>query len=139
MSLSGGHLSEISEPHVRRFGDVPIGSKLPDGTLAKKRQIEIFIMVFSGIGQHFHVSVREEDNPIWNSAPPDWVFSKAGTWQHAWDDDGGKGKMFSERFARRRDVVAWVKRTVKKHFSMKTHRLVWTSPKVRQWFYKDGD
>lgn len=145
MSLLGGYLREIPKPHVRKFGSVAIGALLPDGRIAEKRPVVVSIMKFYGIGQHLHVSIREDDNPIWNVDPNHWAqrLEKGGLWHEAWDDEMLRGLAFDESFVKRRDALAWVKSIAKKHFSTKTHRLVWNPHRstVRrpQWIYREGD
>lgn len=75
-SSHGGHLVDLSLPHVRRFDDK-----------RRKRHVYVEIHTWRGLSlgaKHWYVSVREEDNPIWDEAEQ--------TWRVCWDDKEACGR-----------------------------------------------
>jgi hypothetical protein len=120
-SISGGHLKDIPQPHVRKFpGPSP-------------RQVTIAIKRYFGIGHHYYGSVDEENNPIWNS--------EDNAWQETWDDREGKGRTFSSLGDVSIDVIhQWIRRILDEHFQPKADyefvSALWSSV---EWFYREGD
>ena len=124
--IFGGYLKEIPKPHKRKFEDK-----------RRKREVTVTITMFFGVGKHYYVGIREEDNPIWDSTVEE--HGPIG-WHHAWDDDGKNGERFSERFTIKEDAERYIKKKFKKHFPKKTHKLVLDLiGETTQWFYKEGD
>jgi len=116
----GGYLKDLSKPYKRQFpGD-------------KKRRVEVRVMQYYGIGIHFYVSVREEENPIWDE--------KENYWTTCWDDksEETRGKRFSDRFVDYEDVEIFIKETFEKNFSQKTHLLEFDFETEKKWFYGEG-
>jgi hypothetical protein len=78
MSITGGYLREISEPHVRRW---------PSTKGTDLRRVFVRISLYEGAGgHHYYPDVWEEDNPIWNAIE--------NKWQVAHDDEIAKGRSF---------------------------------------------
>lgn len=124
--IMGGHLKEIPKPHIRVW----------DKPGRKKRRVEVNITVFYGIGHHYHVNIREEENPILCSC------ADAEKVHHhkTWDDKDADGKTFDDKFNTEKEARNWVRKIFKKNFSRTTHELVsgLGNDKLK-WFYKDGD
>ena len=118
-SLFGGKIEDCPQPFVRKF-------PYP----RRKRSVRLTVMVWCGIGHHFHTSLREESNPIWNGE----------AWQTSWSDPECDGKSFFEAFETEIEARKWIHYTFDKHFSRKTHKLVTDlDQKFVRWFYKEGD
>lgn len=118
----GGYLKDIPLPHKRRFP-----------SKEEKRQVYVSISKFYGIGIHYHVSLREEDNPILDTS------KEKPIWREAWDDEEGKGKHFFDKFKTDAEMEDFIKKTQKKEFPKKTHRLSFSDTVQKRWFYRDGD
>lgn len=113
----GGYLKDIPKPWRRRFNDG-----------RRKRQVQVTISKFYGIGKHWHFDLSEEDNPIWNAA--------LKCWHTAWDDRAGRGKHVSGKRSVRPVAVAAARRMAAKHFPGR--KLVPAVPGVK-WWYASGD
>jgi hypothetical protein len=114
---SGGYLREIPKPHVRMFADK-----------RRRRKVSVTIGVFYGIGHHYHVTMSEEDNPIWNCAE--------NCWQFAWDDKNYRGRIETGIFGLETQAIDYVKRTARRYFPKHSHRL--TKPfSSSRFFYKE--
>lgn len=120
----GGYLKDAIQPLVRKFPN----------NLGIKRELKLSVTKFWGVGEHYHVSIEEESNPVLCE-----VDGKL-KWQLAWDDLDLHGLRDSEAFMTKEAVEQWV-REATKDFSEETHRFVWSalSPIDNEWFYKDGD
>lgn len=126
---SGGYLKEIPKPHKRYFDD-----------RRRRREVTIHITIYQGIGMHYHVTLSEEDDSIWNISSSEYYEDEVVGWQTARDDDRSKGESISEKFNTPRQAEAFVRKTLRRRFPRKTHKYVygWTG-QSRKWFYKDGD
>jgi hypothetical protein len=134
--ISGGHLSEIPEPHVRMFPG------------ENKRRVSVSIAVYDIVGgRHYRVSLYEDDNPIWDcrtrkqEAPgiyervvrqcmekdtkaDEEYWAQACGWRLAWDDDNGRGREFhSGALDFLYQVEDFITETWEENFSDKTHYL----------------
>ena len=69
----GGYLKDIPLPHRRFWPGAP-----------RKKSVRIRIMRYYGQGPHYHTSLKEEHNPIWDTIE--------GTWRESWDDEEGRGR-----------------------------------------------
>lgn len=123
-SIHGGYLKDAIQPLVRKFPN----------NLGIKRELKLSVTKFWGVGEHYHVSIEEENNPV--------LCEEDGKlmWLSAWDDLDLHGLRDGEAFATIEAVKQWV-REVTKDFSEETHKFVWStlSPIDNEWFYKDGD
>ena len=104
MSISyfGGHIKDY--PNARRM--------FPG---KKKRLVSVSIHKYYGIGAHFHVTLSEENNPIWDA--------KEKGWRECWDDTKAKGRIEFTRAQSLTSARAWIEKTMAKEFPPKTHRL----------------
>lgn len=106
----GGHLSDIPEPHVRKWpGPAP-------------REVRIHIRCWAGYApgaRHYHFEVVEEDNPVWDGRPatswgrPD----KPGGWTLPWHDKEGEGRTFRGIALSYNRAVQFAEAVVNKHFA----------------------
>jgi hypothetical protein len=107
-SRHGGYLAEIPEPHVRMFPG------------PRKRVVRVMP---ARIFRHYHTSMREQDNPIWDGRPKRGVLT-GPAWTTAWDDDEGKGRTLFEIFDNLTQVGLWVAKMTKLYFPAKTHEVI---------------
>lgn len=77
--MFGGHLENIPEPHIYKWPGCE-----------RKRTVTVRIMRWPG-NPHYHVSVNQEDNPVWNSLPKEWGDNGPIGWTVPWRDYPGKG------------------------------------------------
>ena len=77
----GGKFEEIPEPHVYFW---PASQT--------KRKVTVKIMRYYGYGPHYHVSMREEDNPIWDGRTDEYHEGGPTGWVTPWDSYPGKGR-----------------------------------------------
>lgn len=118
----GGHIKDIPEPHVRRF-PAPPGSKDWDGT-PLLRDVRVQAVKYF---QHWHIRIREEDNPVWDPNPnvafnhPDEPIG----WSEPWDDEGGKGRVFlNSSHGSSVEARKWIASIIRRHFPKTTHKIV---------------
>lgn len=78
---------------------------------AARRRVHTSITRFRGIGCHFHALLEES---------------------------GREGKSYAAKFDSHMAAAAWVLRMAKKHFPVKTHRLIHCQ-REGPWFYREGD
>lgn len=76
----GGHIEDIPKPHIRKWP-----------TSKQKRSITIRIMRFDSMRKHYHVSINQESNPIWDATENEFDPGKPIGWTTAWDDLEGHG------------------------------------------------
>jgi len=116
-SRFGGNLSDIPLPHRRYFDDK-----------RRKREVRIILQTYFGIGTHYYIDLREEENPVWN--PIDKV------WQESWHDKDAKGLTFMGRFDTKQKAINWAYKMIQKHFPK--HRVVGWGQSIK-WFYRESD
>ena len=109
--LSGGHLKDIPKPHIRYFDD-----------RRRKREVKVSILKFEGYGIHYHVDIKEEDNPILDIGENH--SSGKPCWHACWDDEKGRGKLFAKKFNSTSDAAHYIKEVWHEEFENKTHKLV---------------
>ena len=112
ISSHGGRFEEIPLPIVRLFADK-----------RRKREVTVHIGIFSGVGMHYHVDIREENDGLLDRSidPP---YRKKPVWRECWHDQGAKGMMCWKKFNSVADAARYVKRIWNKEFSDKTHKLI---------------
>ena len=116
---SGGELSKITPPHVRFF-DVS----------RRKREVVVSVMTFYGIGEHYHVTLKQQENPVWNRY--------RRRWQSPRYDRDSDGRRVSEKFDTCKEAETFIRRVMRWIFP--NHRAVRDDYTGRRWFYKrDGD
>ena len=129
-STFGGHLSELPKPHFRRFGP----------HRKEKRPVKVSVHRYYGIGQHYWVTLREEENPIWDA--------EIGGWRQCWDDDKSKGRIESEQFLSLTSATLWVRKMQKKDYPPSRYKLSTNvsctnlvEDEEKVWFghFKEGD
>jgi len=128
-SCFGGNIAEFKKPYKRKYGPK---SKL-------KRPVRVSARKYYGLGQHYWVSLHEEDNPIWDA--------KEKGWRLCWDDAEGRGRIFSKSFLSMTSAQLWIEKLVRKEFPNKHFKL--DKPDLnglsdddeKIWFghYKEGD
>jgi len=127
-SYYGGNIAELPKPRRRRYGT----------RKREKRPVKVSVHKYYGLGQHYWVSLHEDDNPIWDKKEKGWRF--------CWDDNEGKGRIFSEPFLSMLSAQLWIEEMVKtefpkKHFELNTNLNGLTEEDEKVWFgtYKEGD
>lgn len=117
----GGYLKDIPKPYKRKFPD------------ERKRRVCVLVTQYYGIGIHFYVHIREEENPIWDE--------KENCWRIAWDDESEEtgGKRFHKRLNTSEQVENFIKETWEKEFSEETHVLEFQYDEDKRYFYKESD
>lgn len=115
---SGGNLVDIPEPHRFLYDD----PKLTPLVFVESH-------IWSGIGIHYHTSIKEDENPVWNEAEKHW--------QQPWDHKSRWS--VDEKFNTPEEARAFVIKTLKKQYKKKKIRVCVRSSGVRSWFYKNGD
>ena len=125
MTLHGGKLKEIPKPWKREF---------PSKT--KKQRVYTNIHSYRGFvpgAIHWHASLEEENNLIWNR--------KKRCWQMAWDDEKAKGRCFlGAAFMSQVEAHDWIEQMRQDNFPERTHVLVEEHGTNRRWIYKrSGD
>lgn len=131
--LSGGCLKDIPKPHVRQWPN-------DDGV---KRDVAFHVATYLSIGCHYHVSFNQDANPIWNpqtneEAKPTWEAIQ-GTgygrrvigWQHAWDDEEGKGRVGGEVFSTKWKAARYIRLVVALVFP--GHRITVNAMDLDEW------
>jgi len=105
MSIFGGYLKDIPEPHKRMFPG------------EKKRAVKVTVMKYDMVagGIHYHVTMEEGSNPIWDSSVEDW--------RGAWDDDDLGGAIEHETTDTIGQATDFIKRVWSEKFSDDTHYL----------------
>jgi hypothetical protein len=99
----GGSLAEIPPPRRRRFPK--------HGPRTVRVELTSWIGYSPG-AKHWCAEIKEEHNPLWNSAEQ--------AWQSAWDDKRGKGWQTRLEFAgetARDDALRWIKATLRRRYS----------------------
>lgn len=79
--IHGGNLDEIPEPHVYFYP-----------ASGEKRKVTVKIMRYYGYGPHYHISLKEEDNPIWDNREDEHQKGKAKGWTCPWGKYAGTGR-----------------------------------------------
>jgi hypothetical protein len=112
ISCHGGHIEEIPLPIIRFF----------ESDKRRKRTVSVTIGIFAGIGIHYHVDMKEENDGVLDRSI-DLPYHNKPVWRECWDDQEAKGMMFWEKFNSVADAARYVKKIWKKEFSAKTHKL----------------
>lgn len=107
---TGGHIADVPAPHVRYHSLVG----------APRREVVVTVTKFI-MGSHHHVSMAEEDDPIWDRTVDKY---QDGTWRRCWDDDAGRGLVLRTEYVHTRWIEPWIQRMVAQHFPPSTHVLV---------------
>lgn len=108
MTILGGHLTDIPEPHYRKWP----GS-------SEKRLIRVSITNYGLLGApHYYLDIVEEDNPVWDSREAgSWGRTGEPTgWRNPWDDPEGRGKQFYKRCSSLMEAKGLMEEIVKEHF-----------------------
>jgi hypothetical protein len=131
--LTGGYIKDIPKPHRRMF---------PGKT---KRKLRISVARYS-CGVHYYVTIREEDNPIWDKSlhGPGWGKERADKpigWHVAWDDKKGKGREFEQRCNTSRAASKYIADMVAKHFPADLYEIEGDSftNKITHQYKREGD
>lgn len=119
-TMTGGYLREIPEPHVRYFS-------LPG---ARRRRVRVLVGVFSGIGRHYHVSSKVEDDYIWNEARE--------LWQNPWDAQFLAGAIDMQRFDSAHQARAYIEDVLTPKYPADAYELVFEG-EAHAWFYPEHD
>lgn len=97
------YLANHPFPLIRKFpGDKP-------------RKVTVRIDRWPG-NPHYHVSIKEEPNPVWDDERADWY--------ETYYDDSGRGAQFSCKFFSPKNADAFIKLIWKDWFKPDTHVLV---------------
>jgi hypothetical protein len=111
ITVWGGKIEEVPLPIIYFFDDK-----------RRKREVEVVVGVFPGIGVHYHVDIREENDGVLDRSI-NLPYRTNPVWRECWNDEKAKGKQFWEKFDNERDVANYIKKIWKKEFSSKTHKL----------------
>ena len=116
----GGYLKDLSKPYKRQF------------PCDRKREVLARVSKYYGVGVHYHISITEEENPIWDK--------KENCWRTCWDDKSKEteGKRFDDSFIDYDGAEKWIKEIFEKNFSSKTHLLRFDFEEEKKWFYGEG-
>jgi hypothetical protein len=122
----GGNIADVPKPHIYLW-DHP----------TRKRRVRVRILVYTGAGHHYHVSLRQESDGVWcrRVEPP---YTTEPHWRECWDDAKAKGLDLSEKFNTMAEAAVWIRKMKRKYFPPKTHVLVDDIYDTR-WYYRDGD
>ena len=111
--IRGGRLKEIPKPYKYRY---PSNDEL--------REVRVTVNSFTEIGsigaKHWYVTIKEDDNYIWNI--------QENCWQQPWDLlEIHKGRKFEDKttFINKPDAMSWARRIVNEHFSGVQYKVVW--------------
>lgn len=117
-SMLGGYLKDV--PHGalkrRKFKSDNIG-----------RYLSVSLTKYTGVGQHYYVSVREESNPLWNE--------KDQRWQKFWDDTEADGFSDHNRFNTLKQVEQYFKK-IKRKF--KNHSIELPEEDIKYYYGEGG-
>lgn len=80
-----------------------------------RRKVVVRIDQWPG-NPHFHVSIKEEENPVWDE--------ERGDWYSTFRDDNGRGAQFSCKFWKMVNADAFIKLIWKDWFKRETHILM---------------
>ncbi len=107
MSTCGGYLKDIPKPHKRKWPGH-----------AERRRINITVGSFGIVGGiHYYVTLREEDNPIWDSTPDRYSKGEPSGWTSAWDDDKANGRIFERKCKSLHEVARFTDLVLALNFS----------------------
>jgi len=88
------------------------------------------IAQYTGIGKHWFVSLKEEDNPIWDV--------QEDGWRIAWDDTEARGRYFDgPKSLSYGWAHTWAKQMIARHFP--NHEIHGDFDAPVHWFYREGD
>jgi len=136
MPIYGGHLKDVPEPHRRYYAD-----------RRRRRPVRVRIMKYYGIGLHYHVSIEEEADAVWDSSVNQHS-GKPNGWRRCWDDKtpGAKGEFVTFKRRTHLEALAEARRVLLRRFPKRTHSWRLESlcgdevPRGARWFYKnEGD
>jgi hypothetical protein len=96
-----------------------------------KRSVTATVSAFTGYGTHFHVVLREEDEPVFNRRTDQWEVPSR--------DPAGEGKERMMKFRSRRTAMRWIEATFEAEFSYDTHQLSVRDEHDGIWHYGEGD
>jgi hypothetical protein len=106
-SYYGGNPEDIPKPWKKKFPG------------KEKRLVEIAVVIFS-VGVHYHTSISEEDNPVWDSSG-----DCGGGWRTFWHHPKNlRGRFFEQSCATPYHAKKFIDETLRK-FPKKTHKVVW--------------
>lgn len=116
----------------------PLKRKFPG---KDRRKVIVRIDQWPG-NPHFHVSIKEEENPVWDEEKADWY--------DTYQDDNGRGAQFSVKFWKRKNADAFIKLIWNDWFKAETHILMCASTEFTEtktalqkrfdkWMTKVGD
>ena len=114
-------LADIPTPHRRYFQEYP----------DKKRTVVATIGRFTGYGMHFHVILREEDEPVFAA--------DTGRWEVPSRDPAGEGKERMMKFRTRKAAERWIEAAFAEEFSPETHALLVREDSPCERSYVEGD
>ena len=113
-----GSIKSIPEPQTHYFPH-------PEGN---RRRVEITITKHYGIGQHYYVAIREENNLLWGG----------DGWYRFDDDEAADGaELYSSGFATMAPAKAWIRKQLKQ-FPRSTHDATYKT-RTPKGFYREGD
>lgn len=131
MTTTGGYLREIPEPHRRKWPE----SK-------ERRTVSVSLGRFTGF-PHWHVTIREEDNPIWDSRDAaEWKRpGEAIGWTLCWDDHSAerKGKTFDGTFDSQSEAMRFIEQVTQEYFPLETHRVFINCEDAEFYYARVGD
>jgi hypothetical protein len=128
-----GSIAEIPPPHLRKF---------PSDT--ETRKVTVTISRWGGIwgGGHYHITLREEPNPVWDSRNRDYGDHSVIGWRTPEDDLDGMGREFKSVFKTQNAAQSWARGIISTHFENgQGHYEIIKMGGIRcRWFYKrEGD
>lgn len=134
-TLSGGLLRDYWHPITMLYRD-SIGR-------GYRRRVTASIVRYASVGIHYHTSVREEDDYIWNGRAWARPWGRMGPgWSEELDGDepeGFHGRSFSAYPKKAAQAEAFVAAIFKKHFGDALYRLEWSVGKPQSTYGREGD
>lgn len=97
-----------------------------------KRPVTVRVDKFTGYGKHVHVTMKEADDPSWDSVRGEWASPSE-------PEDPGHGKERVMKFNGSKVARKWIERTFADEFDPETHELRVEEGESYRWFYGEGD
>ncbi len=97
-----------------------------------KRLVTVDVMKFWGMGQHFWVKIKEDDNLLW--------LASEKTWMKYPDDEAGIGRVFEDKVKTQQEAMLYIEDIIKKYFTSDKYIIEHRSDsESSEGYYKDGD
>lgn len=98
------------------------------------RFVEVAVTLFSGVGVHYYVDIRDSGNPRWD-------FTNK-CWGEPWSDPDPQKPQWSEKFDTEEEAQAFIRKTLIANYGKKKTIVglkSYQNADAHRWFYKEGD